>query len=65
MKGFLKELLDRSQVLQQEINSLQEQADAEKAASDTLLPPRLPSFPPEDTVVKSIDEVPGGLGEEL
>ena len=65
-EGFLKELLDRSQVLQQEINSLQEQADAEKAASDTLLPPMPPpSFPPVDTVVKSIDEVPGGLGEEL
>ena len=65
-EGFLKELLDRSQVLQQEINSLQEQADAEKAAFDTLIPPMPPpSFPPEDTVVKSIDEVPGGLGEEL
>ena len=45
---------------------MQEQADAEKAASDMLLPPMLPpSIPPEDTVVKSIDEVPGGLGEEL
>ena len=62
----MKELLDRSQVLQHEINSLQEQADAEKAASEMLLPPMPPpSFHPEDTVVKPIDEVPGGLGEEL
>ena len=65
-EGFLKELLDRSQVLQQEINSLQEQADAEKAASDSLLPPMPPpSFLPEDTVIKSIDEVPGVFREEL
>ena len=65
-EGFLKELLDRSQVLQQEINSLQEQVDAEKAAADSLLPPMPPpSFPPEDTVVKSIGEVPGVFREEL
>ena len=49
-EGILKELLDRSQVLQHEINSLQEQADAEKAASEMLLPPMPPlSF----TVVKT------------
>ena len=57
-EGFLKELLDRSQVLQQEINSLQEQVDAEKASADALLPPMPPpSFPPVDTVVESIGEV--------
>ena len=45
---------------------MQEQADAEKAASDSLLPPMPPpSFPPEDTAVKSIDEVPGVFREEL
>ena len=50
-ESILKELLDRSQSLQLEINSLQEQADAAKAASDLLLPPMLPpSFPPEDAV---------------
>ena len=48
-EGILKELQDRSQILQQEINSLQEQADAEKAASEMLLPPMPPpSFLPED-----------------
>ena len=41
-------------------------ADVEKAASDSLLPPMPPpSFPLEDTVVKSIDEVPGVFPEEL
>ena len=65
-EGILKELQDRSQILQQEINSLQEQADAEKAASEMLLPPMPPpSFPPEDPVVKPIDEVLGALGKEL
>ena len=59
-EGILKELQDRSQILQQEINSLQEQADAEKAASEMLLPPMPPpSFPPEDAVAKTIDEVSG------
>ena len=65
-EGILKELQDRSQILQQEINSLQEQADAEKAASEMLLPPMPPpSFPPEDAVVKPIDELSGVQVEEL
>ena len=65
-EGILKELQDRSQILQQEINSLQEQADAEKAASEMLLPPMPPpSFPPEDAVVKPIDELSGLQVEEL
>ena len=63
---ILKELQDRSQILQQEINSLQEQADAEKAASDMLLPPMPPPiFPPEDAVVKPIDELSGVQVEEI
>ena len=37
-----------------------------KAASEMLLPPTPPpSFPPEDAVVKPIDELSGVLGEEL
>ena len=65
-EGTLKELQDRSQILQQEINSLQEQGDAEKAASEMLLPPMPPpSFPPEDAVVKTIDELSGVQVEEL
>ena len=57
-EGFLKELLDRSQVLQQEITSLQEQVDADKASADALLPPMPPpSFPPADTVAESTVEV--------
>ena len=57
-EGILKEFQDRSQILQQEINSLQEQADAAFS-----MPP--PSFPPEDAVVKPIDELSGAQGEEL
>ena len=65
-EGILKELQDRSQILQQEINSQQEQADAEKAASDMLLPPMPPpSFPPDDAVVKPIDELSGVQVEEI
>ena len=65
-EGILKELQDRSQILQQEINSLQEQADAAKAASEMLLPPMPPpSFPPEDAVAKNTDELSGVQVEEL
>ena len=65
-EGILKELQDRSQILQQEINSLQQQANAEKAASEMLLPPMPPpSFPPEDAVAKTIDELSGVQVEEL
>ena len=65
-EGILKELQDRSQILQQEINSLQEQADAEKAASEMLLPPMpSPSFPPEGAVAKNTDELSGVQVEEL
>ena len=65
-EGILKELQDRSQILQQEINSLHEQADAEEAASEMLLPPMPPpSFPPEDAVVKNTDELSGVQVEEL
>ena len=65
-ESILKELLDRSQSLQLEINSLQEQADAEKAASEMLLPPMPPpSFPPEDAVAKNTDELSGVQVEEL
>ena len=65
-ESILKELLDRSQSLQLEINSLQEQAGAEKAASEMLLPPMSPpSFPPEDAVAQKTDELSGLLVEEL
>ena len=65
-EGILKELQDRSQSLQQEINSLQEQADAAKAASDSVLPPiPPPTFPPEDAAAKNTDELSGVQVEEL
>ena len=65
-EGILKELQDRSQILQQEINSLQEQADTEKAASEMLLPPMPPpAFPPEEAVAKTIDELSGVHDDEL
>ena len=57
-EGILKKLQDRSQSLQQELNSLHEQADAAKAASDTVLPPMPPpSFPPEDVAAKNPDNL--------
>ena len=65
-EGILKGLLDRRQSPQLEINSLQEQADAEKAASEMLLPPMPPpSFPPEDAVAKNTGELSGVQVEEL
>ena len=65
-EGILKELQDRSQSLQQEINSLQEQADAAKAASDSVLPPMLPpSFPPEGAPAKNTDDLSGVQIQEI
>ena len=65
-EGILKELQDRSQSLQQEINSLQEQADAAKAASDSVLPPMPPpSFPPEDAPAKNTDDLSGVQIQEI
>ena len=62
-EGILNELQDRSQSLQQEINSLQEQADVAKAASDSVLPPIPPlSFPPEDAAAKNTDGWRNGGG---
>ena len=49
-QGILQELLERSQSLQLEINSLQVQDEAVKAASASVVPPMPPpSFPPKST----------------
>ena len=65
-QGILQELLDRSQSLQLEIDSLQEQADAAKAASASVLPPMPPpSFPPEDAPAVNADDLSGVQIQEI
>ena len=52
--------------MQQQIYFLQEQADAAKAASDSVLPPMPPPrFPPEDALAKNADDVSGVQIQEI
>ena len=59
-QGVLQDLLERSQSLQLEINSLQAQVEAAKAASASVVPPTPPpSVPPEGTPPVNADDPSG------
>ena len=60
-QGVLQDLLERSQSLQLEINSLQVQVEAAKAASASVVPPMPPpSVPLEGTPPVNADDPSGG-----